>query len=786
MTSSGALRHLRVLDLTNETGRFATKLLTEAGAEVVRIGHGSSGPPMRGEAGQHGGLLDWWYDSGKQPVNVNLESPEGQGYFKELVAHADLLIETESPGRLAQLQLDFPDLQLLNSRLVQVSLTPFGRTGPRAQWQISDLVASALGGVLSVTGTPEAPLNGWGRQCFNTAGFFAAICGLAGVYTARETGRGQHIDLSLQQSVIACTEQMLMFWFFPAFFPTAIAPRQASVHWTGAFEVVRCASGHAMITPSLSKFARLLTWLEEDGMIGDLQQLPLTDIAQLLGRLPQIMAQLKAWAATKDAHELCLTAQKLHISFGEVLTAAEAAQSPHLQARGFFRKVKWDGPDVYLPGPVFRLGGTPAPAPQPPLVAPTSVESLLQRWRRPAPKQLSLSTARKPLAGVRVLDFTWVLAGPYCTRILADLGADVIKIQTESRSQTVNGNAHPYFALWNRGKRSVALNMKHPDAEATFRRIVEQADVVVDNFSLGVLDRWGIGYGVAREWNKRIIYLSMSGAGQDGPWKDFVTYAPTIHALCGLTALTNPPDRKDVGMGFALTDHVSGLAGALAILEALIARRETGAGQRIDLSQLEVGAYLVGPAYVDFLNNDQETVPRGNQDAFDDYVPNNVYRCRNEEWLALTARNDQEWNHLCTTIGTYDLAYNARLATVDGRRSHRIEIDETISQWAAQHDAEQAMRMLQSAGIPAGKVQNMRDMTERDEQLAARQWLEEMDNPLLGHHQIDRFPAAFSGVALEPYRPAPLFGEHNFEVYADLLGMSQEAIAAAIGDGLFT
>jgi crotonobetainyl-CoA:carnitine CoA-transferase CaiB-like acyl-CoA transferase len=276
----------------------------------------------------------------------------------------------------------------------------------------------------------------------------------------------------------------------------------------------------------------------------------------------------------------------------------------------------------------------------------------------------------------------------------------------------------------------------------------------------------------------------MSGAGQDGPWKDFVTYAPTIHALCGLTYLTNPPDCKDIGMGFAYTDHLSGLAGALAILEALEARRRTGAGQRIDLSQLEVGAYLVGPAFVDFLHNGREAHPHGNQDAFTDDVPNNVYRCRNDEWLAITARDDQEWRGLCEAIGASGLANDEQFATVEKRRARRDVVDATLSAWSAQHEAETAMHLLQSAGVSAGKVQTMRDMSDHDEQLAFRQWLVEVENTLLGRHHIDRFPAFFSDASLEPYHPAPSFGEHNFEVYAELLGLSQEEIATAIGEGL--
>jgi crotonobetainyl-CoA:carnitine CoA-transferase CaiB-like acyl-CoA transferase len=537
-----------------------------------------------------------------------------------------------------------------------------------------------------------------------------------------------------------------------------------------------------MVTPG-THMPTLVNWLDADGMAGDLKELDLTDTLKVFPHLPHIMELLQAWAATKDASELFLAAQQRHLPFGEVLSVAEVAHNPHLQKRSFFRPVNWSGPEVKLPGPLFRLLGSPAPSPLPP--ATTSVAATLQRWTPKLSEPPTASPSRKPLAGVRVLDFSWVLAGPYCTRILADLGADVIKIQTESRSQGANSNAFPYFVMWNRNKRSISLDMKHPKASQTFRHLLEQADVVVENFSVGVLERWGIGYEAARQWNDRIVYLSMSGVGQDGLWRDFVTYAPTIHALCGLTYLTNPPGRKDIGMGFALTDHVSGLAGALAVLEALEARRKTACGQHIDLSQLEVGTYLLGPAYVDFLNNGREAHPQGNQDAFADYVPNNVYRCLNNEWLAITARDDQEWQHLCETIGAHDLARDERLASAEGRRSHRSQVDEALSTWAAQQEAEQTMRQLQAAGVPTGKVQNARDLTERDEQLAAQQWLLEVEHKQLGRHQLDRFPAAFSDTSLEPYQSAPFFGEHNFEVYKELLGMSDEEIAAAIGEGLF-
>ncbi|MGE3601153.1 MAG: CoA transferase, partial [Dehalococcoidia bacterium] len=271
-------------------------------------------------------------------------------------------------------------------------------------------------------------------------------------------------------------------------------------------------------------------------------------------------------------------------------------------------------------------------------------------------------------------------------------------------------------------------------------------------------------------------------------WRDFVTYAPTIHALSGLTYLTNPPGRRDIGPGLSLNDHVSGLAGALAALEALEARRRTGQGTLVDLSQLEVGAYLAGPAYLDLFANGREAQPAGNRDPFEDVVPNEVYRCRGDGWLAITARDDRDWRRLYETIGDVTLAEDARLAEVEGRRLYRALIDDRLGRWCAAQDANGAMRRLQAAGVPAGVIQDAGMMTDADEQLgpAGRAWFIEVVHPVHGSHLIDRFPGRFSAAPTDAYAPAPVFGQHTFEVYRDLLGFSDEQIAAAIGDGLFT
>jgi crotonobetainyl-CoA:carnitine CoA-transferase CaiB-like acyl-CoA transferase len=812
----GALAGVRVLDWTDETGRLAGKLLAEAGADVLRLRRGTPGPRMTGDAAARGGVLDWWYDGGTSYLPLDLEAPAGRALLYRLAARADLLIETAGPAQpAAALGLSAGAVRAANPGLVHVSLTPYGLAGPRAEYRASDLVAAALGGVLAVSGTAEAPLAAWGRQCCNVGGFYAALAGLAGLRQAQLTGRGAHFDLSLVQAVASCTEQLLMYWFHRDWFPDGLAPRQGSLHWTGLYEVMPCESGHVMlaVAPDLRSF---FSWMiAADAAVGALAESPPATAAEAFRRAREIMAAARRWASREDARTFAAEAQRRNLAFGEVRDLSAAADCPQLAARGFLREVSWDGPPLRVPHPLFRLSLDPAPPPTPPPARPLSFEEALARWpeRRPPASTVSPSESRpppereagtaalpgpaygrkgaagalpaKPLAGLRVLDFTWVLAGPFATRLLADLGADVVKIQTEALSQGANSNEFPFFLMWNRGKRGITLDMRHARAVETFRRLVERSDVVIDNFSFGVLDRLGIGYAMSREWNPAVIYVSMAGCGAQGPWRDHLTYAPTIHALCGLTDLTNPEGRRDVGLGVSLSDHVSGLAAALAVLEAIEARRRTGEGQHVDLSQLEVGAYLIGPAYIETLAGGESPRAGGNRDPFDDPVPNEVYRCREGGWIAVTARDDSEWRALCAAIGDAALASEPALATVDGRRRERPTIDRRVAAWAATVDALAAMRQLQAAGVAAGQLQGAPELAA-DEQLRSRRWLAELAHASLERQTVDRFPALIDGQVVDPPRASPTLGEHNFEVYGELLGLTEAEIAEAIADGLFS
>jgi len=778
----GPLEGLRVVDLTDDSGRFATKLLAESGASVMRIGSGSSGPPMReADAASRGGLLDWWYDASKRRIQLDLDSGQGADGYRRLAEAADLIFETEPPGSLAERGLDYEQLAANNPRLVQVSLTPFGRSGPRAHWQTADLVAAALGGVLSLTGLPEQPINTWGRQAFNFAGLVAAISGLAGVGAARGIGRGQHVDVSIHEVVSSTIEQLLFQYWFDDVLPyPKIAPRQGSLHWIGAYKVVPAKEGWEMITPTPNA-AGLLAWMVEEGLPAAIELIGLPQ-EELIRNLPLIMNTIASFALTMDAGTLFKAAQDRHIAFAEVQTVAQVAANPQHEFRGFFRSVDWDGSPVTLPGPVARFRGTPAPTPVPPNAL-ASLDEVVKEWGDSDRATTQRTGEPKPLSGIRVLDLSHVLAGPACTRLLGDLGADIVKVQTLERANTVNDPQHPYFYTWNRSKRLVTMNLKHERVIEVMRTLTKESDVLIENFSAGVLGRLGLSYDEVSAWNPRIVYVTMSGCGHEGPWSSLVTYAPTIHAMCGLTYLTNPPGRGDLGPGFSLNDVAAGLSAAFSILAALESRDRTGTGQHIDISQMETGGYLIGPALVDFISNGREAHPIGNRDPFGQIVPNDCYPTLDGQWLAVSCRDNADWTKL---VRATRLPADAGLNDLHARVTRIDDVDSLVRGWAATVTAEDGQELLQEAGVPAGRIQHAGDLMD-DPQLLDRHMWHTCDHANFGLRPHDRYPAIWSGSDLEPYAPSGAYpGEHNFEVYAQLLGMDETAVAEAMGEGLFS
>jgi benzylsuccinate CoA-transferase BbsF subunit len=399
-----------------------------------------------------------------------------------------------------------------------------------------------------------------------------------------------------------------------------------------------------------------------------------------------------------------------------------------------------------------------------------------------------------PLAGITVADFTWIGAGSYTTKILADFGADVIKIESAERLDTLRDakpfqggirgvNRSGYFADRNSSKRSVTLNMKTAEGRALARRIIEQADVVANNFTPGTMEKFGLGYEAVREFRKDIVYISMSMHGQTGPEARYLGYGLTMGAVTGLHHLCGLPDQEPAGTGTNFPDHVPNPShAAFAILAALRHRRRTGEGQFIDVAQIEPTIALLGPAVMDFTANGRVTGRVGNQHIA--AAPHGVYPARGtDRWIALSAPTDAAWRALLQVLEDLALAQDARFATATARWEHRAELDAALGRSTAQHDALELAQRLQQHGVAAGPVQDAADVLLRDPQLQARGHWVHLEHPEMGRTVYNALPMRMSRTPGYPNRPAPLLGQHTDEVLRERLGLAQAEIDALRAQG---
>jgi benzylsuccinate CoA-transferase BbsF subunit len=386
------------------------------------------------------------------------------------------------------------------------------------------------------------------------------------------------------------------------------------------------------------------------------------------------------------------------------------------------------------------------------------------------------------LQNIRILDFSWVLAGPYATRILADFGAEVIKVQPLLPEESEDAFSRGYYNTWNRNKLGITLNLNKGEGVAIAKKLVAISDAVVENFTPRVMANWGLDYENLKKIKPDLIMLSMSTMGSTGPQRDYAGFGPTVHAFSGMTYLTSFPGKPPMGPGYAHADHVAGLVSALAVLSALEYRRRTGEGQFIDISQVEAMASLLGDAVTEYTADGRAPEPSGNRSA--GAAPHGIYRCRGDDrWCAIAVFDDKEWRRFRHVLGNPSWAEDRRFATSDGRLESVDELDRRVEGWTMQHTVEEVMTWLQAAGIAAGVVQDARDLAN-DPQLRSRGFFVELDHPELGKTMSDAVPIRLSRTRAGYRRAAPTLGQDNDYVYRELLGMNIDDINALREQGV--
>jgi crotonobetainyl-CoA:carnitine CoA-transferase CaiB-like acyl-CoA transferase len=401
---------------------------------------------------------------------------------------------------------------------------------------------------------------------------------------------------------------------------------------------------------------------------------------------------------------------------------------------------------------------------------------------------------RLPLHDIRILDLTMAWAGPYGTRLLADMGAEVIKVESANNwdvLRALNGqrpdvdrvwDKSGYFNAINRNKYGIALDLGKPEGRDLFLRLVEISDVVIDNFRAEVMDNFGLSYETLSLANDQIIVVTMPGHGRSGPERDFVTYGTTIEALSALQHLSGYEGGPPQKTGIAYPDPLAGIAAAAAVALALWDRRRTGRGQFIELAQRENMLNVVGEFITAFSLNGREPPRRGN--GHTSMAPHGCYPCAGEDvWITIACENDAQFAALCSAIGRSELALDERFGEVVARHHHQDALDEVIAAWTRDRTNHDAAYVLQTAGVPAMPVVTVPEILD-DEQLRARGFFEEVTHSVAGTWEIEGTPWRMSETPGHIRLPAPTFAEHNSYVFGDLLGLSEEELAQLEAEGI--
>ncbi|HXH23593.1 MAG TPA: CoA transferase, partial [Dehalococcoidia bacterium] len=708
-----ALAGTRVLDLSDGVaGAYCSKLLADLGADVIKVEppDGDSlrrlGPFPGGQPDPERSGLFLHLNANKRGIVLDLDSADGRASLHRLVRTADLLIESRRSPERERLGLTYEALSPFNPRLVVTSITPFGTYGPYAGWQSDEIVEWAMGGYMYFAGDPDRePLFVPGHQAALHAGQHAAIGSLAALHYARRSGLGQQVEVSHLESML-------------------LAHAWLTVAWTHAGEVMKrtpstlipCADGNLVGFFAPLRSENFFILIERYDLIDH------PDYATPLARMrkaQELQPLLRDWCATQKAADVQAKAQELRIACTYTVDIAGLLAEPHMRAREWFVEVEHPvAGRLTHPGFPYKLSETPCRISRPaPTLGQHTAEVLAEARTGAAPEPAIAGGANGrpalPLEGVKVVEVTANWAGPLAGRHLGDLGAEVVKVEYATRPATRAGrwpgafrarthyNRSGYFNKLNRNKMDVCLDLSVPEGKEAFLKLVQWADVLIENNSARVFPNLGLGYDVLSAVNPGLVMVSMSGFGAYGPYRDFVAYGANIELSCGLVSLSGYGDGEYQNTSSFYADPVAGNHGAIAVLAALEHRRRTGKGQFIDMSLNEGAAGFFCEAIMDYTINGVVRRPMGSRSLVN--APQGVYPCSGEDsWLVLTVRDADEWRSLCSVMGREDLALRADLASVEGRRAAHDEIDAAIRAWCADLDHREAARRLQAAGVAAG------------------------------------------------------------------------------------
>ncbi|MXY45037.1 MAG: CoA transferase [Dehalococcoidia bacterium] len=789
--TGGALDGLVVVERAEGiAGPVCGKLMAGFGAEVIKVEHPMGdisrklGPFPNDERNPEASGLFLYLNAGKKSVVIDSDDPSHRERLRELIDRADVLVdgatglEAAGPG--------YGELSGTNPDLVLVSITPFGLSGPYRDCAATNLVVHALSGELGLAGSRHLPPL---KKGGNLADYHAGCHGFIGAVAAllaRERVGGQHVEVSHLESLTSILGATMNGWLYnenvsrrgdadPWSLGTAARRGEDGPYWepSGVWQakdgyVLAYGRSSADWTGAIREMSEELPELAsprfttEEGRGEHAEEL-----TRLFGQ----------WVSEHTKEEVYRLAQRYGHAYGYVATARDLLESPQLKHRRFF--VEMEHPvaaRVTMPGAPFRMSRTPLVTRRAPLLGEHDNSPLPSRSERMG-RGDGHKEGRLPLEGLRVVDFTHIWAGPYCTRILADLGAEVIKVESPRRGDGGRGKGVGRYHAYSRNKLAIAMDLRTEEGQRHIRKLISVSDVVVENFSVGVTGRLGVDYEDCRVITPSIVYVALPAFGRTGPESGFVGMGATQEAMSGLLSISSYPGAVPSPTGVKYGDPNGGMLAAVAVLAAIHHRAATGEGQLIDLSQREANIFTLPELVLDYAMNGRTA--EAISDKRPDRAPTGLYPCKDDEWVAIDVETDGQFAALWEVMGTPHLVEDSRFATPGERKRNEGELDRIIEAWTRERSAESTMCLLQDAGVPSGAVLTNKQVAE-NEHFRARGFFQQDAEGRVHLAAPWRFSKAELGVR----RFAPELGQDNFHVLRDILGVPEDDIRAMEREGV--
>ena len=780
--SAGALTGIRVAELgAGAAASYCGKLFADCGADVVKIEPpggdlGRRAPSLvdRGGGVAEGGVFAW-LNTNKRSVTA---ASDDARFIRAVVGASDVLIDARygtgaDPGEAghAALRAAFPELTI-------IALSWFGESGPYRDYAGADSVVRALAGLVKQTGPEAAPA----LQSEHQASIPAALCGfIAAASALLSSARGRRFEISVLDANVVIAEYQAA---------TAVQlqldeRRRGINRWFPTFPmgIYPCREGWLGITVLTADQWR--GFCDMMGMARQAADPRFATAPDRIGRADELEAVFAPRLRARTAREWFDEGLRRRLPFVIVPSMAELLAEPVHRGRNAFGDVRIGDARFEAPVLPLRLTRTPPSVCGRAPLAGADTDS----WR-PAPRG-ALRRHRRggdaglPLAGVRIVDLTMGWAGPLATRQLADLGAEIIKVEGRAYPDWWRGAdyseagiaAHTHetrlwFNILNRNKTGITLDLTQAEGAEILRRLVKTADAVIENYSQGVLPKLGLAYPDLCAVKPDLVMVSMPAFGADTPWADVRAYGSTLEQASGLPSVTGNADWPPTMNHVAYGDPIGGLNAAAALLAALLHHRRTGEGQHVNLSQVECMLPLVAPWVIEQSIAGAVAPRLGNRHPH--FVPHGCFRCAGDDgWVVIAVTDDAGWLTLCEVIGRPDLAAERELATASGRRAAEDRIEAAIAAWTRQRLPDEAMTALQARRVPAGVARSFEEVMRREPHLEARGFWQEVERPFLGRHRQPSPTFREDGRVYPIRHPAPTLGQSTREVLRHLLDLPE-------------